>query len=913
MREIPAFLLAQAIAPNPLTASLHTPLNDVIGLMAQVAIGQDSSPLDTPPLQSSCVVILGDDGQPAGLLTEQDIVKLISVHRTLSGLTVAEVRAQPAFVLSAEEMPTVMGAIALMGANQVDYLPVVNAQQELIGLLTLDGLRKVLEPADYREACQVLSVMTTPAVHAFPTESLFQIVQKLARHEINCVVIVQANQSPADYAADSLSSNSLSPNSLSPIGVISTRDILDFQRLALTSAQALFETQAEAIMSAPLFVVQQTASLELAYGLMCQNSVHQLVVLNAEGYLVGLVAEDDLQPVHPLELHHPSVEKLQDRVSQLELEVAQLESQRDDLQAHRNRELEKLVVKNYTQLKRREQMINSLALGVGITTGENFWPSLVSALSKALQLDYALVGKLEDGGQGSATKATAENSQNNSEQVRITPLAMSGSGQVLACFDYDLTGGPYQEVIAHQARFYPEEVQAIFPEEALFRDYHIEAYLGVALRDSAGQVIGLLLVLHCQALADLDFIEEVLSIFADRASAELERQQAEKAQKQLEAQFLRTQRLESIGTLASGIAHDLNNILTPIMGIAQLLPMQSPDLSAEMKRQLGVLEASAQRGADIVNQVLLFAKGGSGEREPVDIQSLILEVTSFANKAFSKSIDIFVDVPTHLWWVEGDATQIHQVLMNLCVNAHDAMPQGGELSLLAANVMFDQALASQYIDAQVGPYIMVRVTDTGVGIAPEPLERIFEPFFTTKRFDQGTGLGLSTVHSIARRHGGFVAVESSVGQGSQFEIYLPAVETAYPANQANEFKLPQGQGECILVVDDEAPIRDVIRNILEAHHYQVVVAVDGIDAIAQYTPLLPTVAVVLMDVTMPHLDGTSSLQILQEMNPEIRVIVTSGLPPSEQMMAQKGVAAFLKKPYTLANLLKTLRRVIDTP
>lgn len=895
MREIPTFLLAQAIALNPLTVSLHTPLNDVIELMAEAAVRQDLLSPDIPQLKSGCVIIL-EDGQPTGILTEKDIVKLISVHGTLSGLTVAEVSAQPAFILRTEEGPTMMSAIALMRCNQVDYLPVVNSQQRLTGLLTFEGLRKVLEPVEYMGACQVHSVMSTPVIHAFPTEPLLQVVQKLARHEISCVVIVQALQSPTDP--------------LIPIGIISAQDILSFQHLAQNPsknqgqnpsknpAQTLEQTQAQAVMSAPLFVVQQQASLESARALIHQHKVHQLVVISPEGALVGIVTEQDLQPVHPLNLYDETLINLQDK-------VLQLESEKDDLLEFRNRELEKQVVKNYAQLKRREQMLNSLALGVGITTGEDFWPSLAAALAKALQLDYALVGTIEEA-------ATTETKRNN-EQATVVPLAMYGDQQSLENFDYDLAGGPYQEVIAHQARFYLEEVQAIFPEEQLFKDYHIEAYLGVALRDSAGKVIGLLLVLHCQALTELDFIEEVLSIFADRASAELERQQADKAQKQLEAQFLRTQRLESIGTLASGIAHDLNNILTPIMGIAQLLPMQAPELSDNIKRQLGVLEASAQRGADIVNQVLLFAKGDSGERVPVDIQPLVREVTSFAQKAFSKSIDILVDMPRHLWWIEGDSTQIHQVLMNLCVNAHDAMPQGGQLSLSAANVMFDQALASQYLDARVGPYIVVKVTDTGVGIAPEQLERIFEPFFTTKKTDKGTGLGLSTVHSIVRGHGGFITARSSVGKGTQFEIYFPAVETAYPVEQDNEFTLPHGQGELILVVDDEAPIRDVICNILETHNYQVLIGIDGMDAIAQYTPSIPTIAAVIMDVTMPNLDGTSSLQILQSINPGIKVIVTSGLPQSEQMGAQQGVTAFLQKPYTLTTLLKTLRQVIDTP
>jgi len=245
--------------------------------------------------------------------------------------------------------------------------------------------------------------------------------------------------------------------------------------------------------------------------------------------------------------------------------------------------------------------------------------------------------------------------------------------------------------------------------------------------------------------------------------------------KQLEAQFLRAQRLESLGTLASGIAHDLNNILTPILAIAKLLPLKLPNLDERNRQMLQTLEASAQCGADLVKQILLFVRGGEGKRQVLKISELILEVETMIRQTFPKSIEIQTQSNPGLQLISADATQLHQVLMNLCVNARDAMPQGGTLTLSANNLYIDEAQARLHLDAHIGNYVTIAVIDTGTGIPPEIIHHIFDPFFTTKDIGKGTGLGLSAVLGIIKSHGGFVDVQSQIGQGSQFMIYLPTI------------------------------------------------------------------------------------------------------------------------------------------
>ncbi len=383
--------------------------------------------------------------------------------------------------------------------------------------------------------------------------------------------------------------------------------------------------------------------------------------------------------------------------------------------------------------------------------------------------------------------------------------------------------------------------------------------------------------------------------------------------KQLEAQFFRTQRLESLGTLASGIAHDFNNILTPILAVAQLLSLKFPNLDENTPQLLRMLEDSSKRGADLVKQILSFSRGVEGSYTVVQIRHLLLDVTQVAQRTFPKSIETQTHIASDLWTVCADATQLHQVLMNLCVNARDAMPNGGTLNISAENLWIDENYARMYVDAKEGLYVVVTIADTGTGIPPEIIDRIFDPFFTTKELGKGTGLGLSTAMGIIKKHGGFVNVYSQVGKGSRFKMYLPSSQvTETPA--VTDVDLPHGRGEWILVVDDETTICEIAKTTLESYNYNVLTASDGIEALALYAQYKGKISAVLIDLMMPGMDGSTTILTLQRMNPQVRIIATSGLM-SNWTTAQKkslGCQEFLPKPFTARILLNTLQDVIGS-
>lgn len=381
--------------------------------------------------------------------------------------------------------------------------------------------------------------------------------------------------------------------------------------------------------------------------------------------------------------------------------------------------------------------------------------------------------------------------------------------------------------------------------------------------------------------------------------------------KQLQAQFYRAQRLESLGILASGIAHDLNNILTPILAVAQLLPLKVPNLNAKNQQLLKILEENSKRGAELVKQITAFARGADSKRVPLQPKHLLKEIEQIVKSTFPKSIEICIDIPTpNLRPILADPTQIHQVLMNLCVNARDAMPDGGILTISAKNLDIDQNYVRMNLEANVGKYVVITVSDTGCGMSQELLDRIFEPFFTTKEPGKGTGLGLSTVIGIVKNHGGFVNVYSEVSGGSQFQVYLTAIESQV-APETDDLQMVQGHGELILVVDDEAFIRDMTKNSLEEFNYRVLTAKDGIEAFSLYAQHENEISLVLLDIQMPSIDGFKAIRVLQQMNPAVKIIVISGLASNQKLLAANGinVQAFLSKPYTIKELLSTITKV----
>jgi PAS domain S-box-containing protein len=347
--------------------------------------------------------------------------------------------------------------------------------------------------------------------------------------------------------------------------------------------------------------------------------------------------------------------------------------------------------------------------------------------------------------------------------------------------------------------------------------------------------------------------------------------------KKIEAQFMRAQRMESIGTLAGGVAHDLNNILAPIMMSIEILKDISEHPQAKVI--LETIEVRARRGADIVRQVLSFARGLEGERIEVQPKHLLKDLESIIKDTFPKDIRLQFVIPSETWTILGDPTQVHQILLNLCVNARDAMPNGGNLMVSVENAVLDEQYAAMNIQAKPGRYVLISVTDSGTGIPPHLIDKIFEPFFTTKDLNKGTGLGLSTVMAIVKSHEGIVNVYSEPGKGTKFKVYLPAIESTDDSARKGSVQasLPRGNGETVLVVDDEASILTITSQTLQAFGYKVLTATNGATAVAAYARHQHEIAVVLTDMMMPVMDGPATILALKEINPMVKIVAASGL------------------------------------
>lgn len=382
----------------------------------------------------------------------------------------------------------------------------------------------------------------------------------------------------------------------------------------------------------------------------------------------------------------------------------------------------------------------------------------------------------------------------------------------------------------------------------------------------------------------------------------------------LETQLLRSQRLETIGVLVSGIAHDLNNLLTPLLLGVEMLKMGVN--KNQLDEILGIIQNSAERGAEMVKQILIFASGAKKSTEPIQPKHILKEIHNIIRDTFPKDISLINPSTKELWLIEADATQLTQVLLNLCVNARDAMPQGGELKVFAENVFLDQtylATRPELTGLIAGAYVAFKVVDTGIGMSEEVLEQIFDPFFTTKDANKGTGLGLFTAQTIIKNYKGIIQVNSKLGEGSCFSFYIPAYEKKENATII-EASLPTylGNGELVFIIDDELALCEIIKATLESANYQAIFAADGVEAIATYNEYKDKVAVVLLDLHLPLISGIALIRVLQKISPNIKIIITSGLARAEEISEalKQGAASFLAKPYVAQDLLKLINETL---
>jgi len=381
--------------------------------------------------------------------------------------------------------------------------------------------------------------------------------------------------------------------------------------------------------------------------------------------------------------------------------------------------------------------------------------------------------------------------------------------------------------------------------------------------------------------------------------------------KQLEGKFLRAQRFESLGALVSGIAHDLNNALSPIIMGVEILGEQLKSSGHE-----GILEAmetSARRSAEMVRQLLTFARGGEKDKVVVQVDQLVREMGKIIEQTYPKNITCRVSAEKSSWPVAGLPTQLYQVLLNLCVNARDAMPNGGQLALTTQNVRLGPADGELLSGAKPGNYLCLIVSDTGAGIPREHLDKIFQPFFTTKAPGKGSGLGLSTCQSIIKNHNGLITVHSAKDSGTEFKIYLPVADIDAGESMApGESVLPTGHGDHILVVDDEQGVLAIMRSALENYDYKVTTAASGPEAIARFSEGPAEYSVVITDFAMPLMDGRMTIGALRRIRPDIKVIVTSGSEKEvDGARDQLRADAYLMKPLTTETLLKAVHDMLE--
>jgi PAS domain S-box-containing protein len=377
--------------------------------------------------------------------------------------------------------------------------------------------------------------------------------------------------------------------------------------------------------------------------------------------------------------------------------------------------------------------------------------------------------------------------------------------------------------------------------------------------------------------------------------------------KKLHDQLLQAQRMEAVGTLAGGLAHDLNNILTPMLLGSEMLKEGAK--SEDERHTADFIGRGAQRAAKLVRQLLIFSRGMGGEPVVVQLHQVMMEMANIMRETFPRNIAVNVGADIELWPVVAEPTQLHQVLMNLCVNARDAMPGGGELFLSANNLRLNEADLQAHPQAKVGPFVAVSVRDTGNGIPAEIVDRIFDPFFTTKPLGEGTGLGLSTSLGIIRSHHGFITVTSAPGKGSTFTIHLPAQPDSVEAVPApDDEALPRANGELVLVVDDEASVRSAVLLVLEGHGYRVITAVNGAEGLAAYLKNCAMVRLVLTDTMMPVMDGVALVRELRAIDPKIKVIAISGQldQANNTRLNAVGVDAIIAKPFRAYDVLRAI-------
>ena len=384
--------------------------------------------------------------------------------------------------------------------------------------------------------------------------------------------------------------------------------------------------------------------------------------------------------------------------------------------------------------------------------------------------------------------------------------------------------------------------------------------------------------------------------------------------KELEAKLLQAHKMEAIGTLAGGVAHDFNNILQAISGYTQLLMSGKSPGDGDYEK-LKAIETSAERAGKLTRQLLIFGRKVESQLRPVDLNNEVRQVSSLLERTIPRMINIRMNLAPDIGIINADPVQLEQIMMNLGVNARDVMPQGGDLTFETRNRILDEDFSRAHPGCRPGDYVLLEISDTGHGMDRKTVEHIFEPFFTTKETGKGTGLGLAMVYGIVKSHGGYIVCESAPGRGTTFRIYFPALEATVPEPpETEDGKAVPGENETILIVDDDTHVLDIAREMLKALDYTILTAGSGEKALSVYIAHKDRVRLVILDLNMPGMGGEQCLRELLTITPQLKVIVATGysVTETEKKLLYSGASAFVGKPYRLKEMARIIREVLDS-
>jgi PAS domain S-box-containing protein len=552
------------------------------------------------------------------------------------------------------------------------------------------------------------------------------------------------------------------------------------------------------------------------------------------------------------------------------------------------------ILRDVTEQRRAEERLARIYDVATRYQGQELFDRAAAALAELVGMQYTHIAELEEDGR------------------HMRALSFYRRGATERGSRYALESTPCERVITErQVRVYSEGVQELFPHDAELSNWNIESYIGAPILGSDGEAIGIVNALDERPREFTETEARILQIVGQRVGAEILRQRQEDAQRKLQEQLLQAQKMEAIGLLAGGVAHDFNNILGGVLGYASFIKQLIKETD-EIHPYINTIEMSARRAAELTQQLLGFARGGKYQTKPVSANRVIEQTVSLLEGGIDKSIQIQQHLQPDLWLVDADAGQIQQALLNICINACDAMPGGGRLTIESENIRGDGRVL--HPAAKPGHYITISISDTGIGMDHETQQKIFEPFFTTKEKSRGTGLGLAMVYGIVKNHGGYINVYSEVGQGSTFRIYLPALPGAAAKEEFSEVPEMAKGDELVLVVDDEDIIRNLCRDILSMLGYRVLLAENGRVATDLYRQRADEIALVIIDMIMPKMGGLETFLKLKEINPKVKAILSTGYSQTgrAQEILSQGVHGFVQKPYAIDELAKAIRKALDS-